>query len=240
MKTNCIISLTLNSYKRAFLLILLLALVVPSASGRSRTRNEALSAARTFLQKEKPSVAARSLAEATSFTIAYTCTDSSSSPGNALYYIVNTGNNNGFIIVSGDDRAKEILGYSDGGSFSQQHMPDDFRVWLGIYEQELKALALLPEGDPSASPIASAKAKTQSTATNAFATSVEPLLADIAWDQSAPYNIMCPNTDSAQCITGCVATAMAQVMRYHQWPITGIGSKTYKPKRLDDSLSVDF
>ncbi|HEY5570861.1 MAG TPA: Spi family protease inhibitor, partial [Bacteroidales bacterium] len=116
MKTNCILSLTLNRLKRAFLLFLLLALVVPGASGRSRTRNEALLSARSFLQKEQPSVAARSLSEATSFTIAYTCTDSARSSGNALYYIVNTGNNNGFVIVSGDDRAKEILGYSDAGS----------------------------------------------------------------------------------------------------------------------------
>jgi len=230
----------LNRLKRAFLLFLLLALVVPGVSGRSRTRNEALRSARSFLQKEQPSVAARSLAEATSFTIAYTCTDSASSSDNALYYIVNTGNNNGFVIVSGDDRAKEILGYSDGGSFSQQHLPDNFRTWLGIYEQELKALALLPEGDPSVSAATTARVQTQTTATNAFATSIEPLIADIAWNQAEPYNILCPYSDSVQCITGCVATAMAQVMRYHQWPITGTGSKTYKPDRLDDSLTVDF
>lgn len=240
MKTNVALSLTLNSLKRAFLLFILLALVVPGASGKTRTRNEALLSARSFLQREQPSVAARSLSEATSFTIAYTCTDSSRSSDNALYYIVNTGNNNGFVIVSGDDRAKEILGYSDGGSFSQQHLPDNFRTWLGIYEQELKALALLPEGDPSVSSATTARVKTQTMATNAFATSIEPLLADIAWDQAEPYNILCPYKDSAQCVTGCAATAMAQVMKYHQWPNTGTGSKTYKPDRLDDSLTVDF
>lgn len=240
MKKNDALSLTLNRLRRAFLLFTLLALVLPGASGRSRTRNEALLSARSFLQKEQPSVAARSLAEANSFTIAYTCTDSARSSDNALYYIVNTGNNSGFVIVSGDDRAKEILGYSDAGSFSQQNLPDNFRTWLGIYEQELKALALLPEGDPSVSAATTARVQTQTTATNAFATSIEPLLTDMAWDQAEPYNILCPYSDSVQCITGCVATAMAQVMRYHQWPITGTGSKTYKPKRLDDSLSVDF
>lgn len=70
---------------------------------------------------------------------------------------------------------------------------------------------------------------------------VSPLLCDISWDQTYPYNLMTPcyvgTTHSA---TGCVATAMAQIMYYHKYPAQGAGQKTYKPETLNQTITVDF
>ena len=76
-----------------------------------------------------------------------------------------------------------------------------------------------------------------------YSTSVAPLLGGIKWDQGSPYNNLCPiinDSTSERAATGCVATAMAQVMKYHSWPVSGTGSNTYTPNWFTTSLSVDF
>ena len=71
---------------------------------------------------------------------------------------------------------------------------------------------------------------------------VAPLLGDMMWNQDEPYNDMCPSYDlNARCATGCIATAMAQVMYYHRWPETGVGAHTYSPSILGGgTLTADF
>jgi len=81
-------------------------------------------------------------------TLAYTCKDSivtRSSTEKAYYYVFNIGDNNGFIIVSGDDRAKDILGYSHNGKFNSDSLPTNFSAWLNFYQKEIKALLNQPE-----------------------------------------------------------------------------------------------
>ena len=126
---------------------------------------------------------------------------------NALYYVFNVGEEDGFVIVSGDDRTPAVLGYTDSGSFSTNQMPDNMRAWLQGYADQIAWLQAHPEvenevflaGTPVKQPI-------------------EPLVATV-WNQNSPYNDLCPEYATGEkSATGCVATAMAQVMKYHEWP----------------------
>lgn len=135
----------------------------------------------------------------------------------ADFYVFNNGSRDGFIIVAGDDRAVPILGYSDSGTFDPANLPDGLKCMLEIYAQEMKYL----RNNPHAA---------QASAPQAHNAVVEPLLKS-NWDQSTPFNNLCPSDEvdgkTFQCATGCVATAAAQIMYYYKWPKAGKGSNSY-------------
>ncbi len=143
------------------------------------------------------------------------------------YYVFNRGNNEGFIIISGDSRTKKIIGYSDTGSFDVNNIPEQMRSWLSFYKEELKDLAVQPDSllkmDYSQFTLSKSKAKGAQT----FAREVRPLLGNIKFGQNLPYNNWCPVMYNQRCVTGCVATAGAQVMRYHRYPAIGTGDSHY-------------
>lgn len=120
------------------------------------------------------------------------------------YYIFNDkSRGNGFVIIAGDENISPVLGYSDRGYIDESNMPDALRYWLGAVEQ---GIALpMAKADGPASPVVAPLVKTK-------------------WYQLAPYNGMLPSTSY---LTGCVATAMAQIIKYHQWPQCGHGSGSY-------------
>lgn len=135
------------------------------------------------------------------------------------YYIVNLDDNNGYVIVSGDDRFNDILGYSDQGHVdNESDMPDALKYWLASLSSEMDY----------------AKAngyKAGEVTADSYAESVEPLLTS-KWDQGSPYNKLIPNY-----ATGCVATGIAQVMYYWKYPVHGIGSHT---NGNNTAYSADF
>lgn len=128
--------------------------------------------------------------------------------GDAYYYVFNSEGNNGFVIVSGDDRTAPVFGYSDTGSFDENNIPENMQAWLAGYVDEIKALG----ADESA---ANGKLLSAPQKAEAVKRPVAPLLTAL-WNQSSPYNDNCPQYNSKQCVTGCVATAMAQVMYYYR------------------------
>ena len=149
------------------------------------------------------------------------------------YYVFNKGKCNGFIIVSGDDKAAPVLGFSDEGTFDINNIPDGLQYWLEVYSQEMQYL----RNNPNA-PVASPRSKRS--------VSVRPLLT-CNWSQSEPYNNLCPtyieDGTTYHAATGCVATAAAQIMYYHRWPITGTGSHSYVcdvNHSGEQTLSADF
>ena len=133
---------------------------------------------------------------------------------NDAFYIFNAKDDGGYVIVSGDDRTTEILGYALQGHLDADLLPENLKWWLDSYARQIEALgtSLTPakhsgviQGDP-----------------------IAPLIT-AQWSQRAPYNYMCPDGDYVdfneegydadnRCATGCVATAMAQVMYYWKWP----------------------
>ena len=122
------------------------------------------------------------------------------------YYVFNIDEGAGFVIVSGDDRMEPVLGYSDNGSFDANHLPDHVRAWLSSYTDQLNYLNAHPQSQPM-----------RAGATSMAA--IKPML-NCQWYQKEPYNNLCeidPITEK-RCVTGCVATAMAQIMFYWKYP----------------------
>ena len=128
-------------------------------------------------------------------------------------YVFDVKDSGGFVIVSNDDRTYPILGFSESDNIDINNIPDNMRAWLQGYAKEI---AWLQQQKSTIAPPKSEKVGTHSTA------AVAPLCTS-KWNQDTPYNNLCPTYndsyyDSGKCATGCVATAMAQVMYYHKWP----------------------
>ena len=143
-------------------------------------------------------------------------------------YVFNVGDDNGFVIVSNDDRATPVLGYSDSGSFNASQMPDNMKAWLQGYADQIE---WLKQNNISA-PLR--------TVGEGF-TAIEPLMSSV-WGQNDPFNNSTPVVGGQNCVTGCVATAMAQVMYYHKWPqnATSIPGYDYSYGSLDALSSTTF
>lgn len=134
------------------------------------------------------------------------------------YYVFPNANSKGFTIVSGDDRLLEIVGYSSQGSYDENNLPEGFVSFMKAYQNLYNKVNL---GDAEAlKNLAEIKAwRYKKNASAASTSAVAPLLGNIEWDQTSPYNNMCPKYDSVHvAATGCVATAMAQVMAYYKYP----------------------
>lgn len=122
-------------------------------------------------------------------------------------YVFNAEANGGFVIVSGDDRTQSILGYADHGEVSPETMPCNMRWLLSYYEQAIVRL----DTDGNA-------AKSQNTTRSSTDKQEIATIINTQWGQGDPYNALCPVYDGQRCITGCAATAMAQVINHHRWP----------------------
>ena len=151
---------------------------------------------------------------------------------NVYLYVFNTGAN-GFVVVSGDDIANPVLGYSDEGAFDATNMPPELTYMTNGFKSDI-AYAM-EHRIPATSTIQAKWTGLKSTATFAAkATAAAAVVAPLCttkWNQSPYYNYTCPY-DAAQnskAVTGCVATAMAQVMKYWNYPATGTGSHSYTP-----------
>ncbi len=145
------------------------------------------------------------------------------------YYIYNVGEDDGFVIVSGEERAREILAYSDCGSFSLDNT--ESLAWLSIYENELQALE-----ENVAQGI-------QSSAVTFSSERINPLIVS-KWDQGNPYNLLCPidlaGDGCSRSLTGCVATAVSQLMYYYRYPKYATGSVTYWDWIQSMNRTMDF
>ena len=136
----------------------------------------------------------------------------SSSDLNSLYAF-NVGQNEGYVIVSGDDDLPTILGYSDSGSINMDSLPSNMKYWLDEYEDQiLHYQNYQHKKRKKANPVGSLSAYPE----------IQPLLTS-KWNQYYPYNESCPDFfNGEKCITGCVATAMAQIMYYHRLKSTNV------------------
>lgn len=126
----------------------------------------------------------------------------------AYFYVFNNDRNNGFMIVSADDRVIPVLGYSDNGSLDMEKLPPNMKYWLEEYGRQIQWMYDHPDRykSPYNSPSRSSDPD------------IEPMITT-KWGQSTPFNNLCPqspNDPEIRCVTGCVATAMAQIMYYHR------------------------
>lgn len=128
------------------------------------------------------------------------------------FYVFSGTQGKGYVIVAGDDRMPDIVGYSTNDTFDTNNLPDGLKAFLQLYDETLAAVE--NEDARVVSDIKKAKANQKKHAV------VAPLLEDISWAQEMPFNAMCPTSYDSHCLTGCVPTAMAQIMRYHKYPQT--------------------
>lgn len=184
------------------LLILLLTLTFTSATFAEKvTKQQALEKAQFFFKNKRLESTTKNLARGTE-------TNNMSDATQEDYYVFNAENNGGFVIISGDDRTPEVLGYADNGRIDMENLPPNLKEWLDEYSKQMKTLETVENTGTRAR--IRALSSTPKMA-------IEPLITT-KWGQGNPYNNQCPEIDGKHCVTGCVATAMAQIMYYHKWP----------------------
>ena len=141
----------------------------------------------------------------------------SSNPEPQAYYVFNVNSDDGFIIVSGDDSTMPILGWCDHGSFDEATMPENMRALLEAYAEELLSVQSLALSDVSISGNVSQQSTFNTQQPVAVKEAIAPMLTT-RWNQGSPFNQLCPyylnDTNNKHCMTGCVATSMAQVLAY--------------------------
>jgi len=138
------------------------------------------------------------------------------------FYVFNDKHSKGFVVVSGDDTMGEILAYGDNGTLDTLNANPGVKFLLQAYRERFAQLQQTPAATHPA--------------TRAMPTykAVAPLLS-CKWNQNEPYN-----KKTGYNYTGCVATAVAQVMYYHKWPIQGKGENTYTVSSDNKVKHADF
>lgn len=184
--------------KRTILLLLSVIIsIVVMADGITKEQAETI--ARQFVNQQQPAVQGRQMKMAAKrqlpVNVAY--------DANA-YYVFNIGSNNGYVMVSGSDLTPQVLGYASEGCFNEENMPDNMKAWLDGYADQIAY-------------IERTMGRNQAPTLRKTSAAIDPLLTS-TWNQSAPYNNKCPTVSGHRTVTGCVATALAQVLNYYKYP----------------------
>ena len=158
--------------------------------------------------------------------------------GQNTFYTINF-KGGGFVIVSADDNVNPILGWSDTDSLPANTDNENLKYWLEKYNQQIY-YSINQQINNSTNQL-----KWNNILQNTFIekskNSVTPFLTT-KWDQGQYYNTSCPidsKGPDGHVVTGCVATALAQIMKYNNCPAHGTGSYTYTAYPYG-SLSADF
>ena len=134
----------------------------------------------------------------------------------SAYYVYNIGSGRGYVMISGDDLLPEVIAYADDGAFlPDEEQPEHMASFLAQVRAALHAL--VERGKPVEMP----------RTTQLRPEGVAPLLGDIQWGQGYPFNTLCPEKEGGRSVVGCVATALAQILRYYRWPNQGEGICAY-------------
>ncbi len=143
--------------------------------------------------------------------------------GNNTIYLFDS--KDGFIVTPADDALPALLGYGDSPMYdSAGNLPIGFSEWLQYMSQSVSEAAV------SGNSIAVAPSVGEAIAP----------LCTTAWGQHEPFNTECPEYNGEKCLSGCVATAMAQVMKYHNWPAQGKDELEYHAEKISTDIYTDF
>lgn len=153
---------------------------------------------------------------------------------NTYYVVVKTDETGrdtlpGFMLIADCNNIPTLLAFDENSRFSSRSLPPHVKSWINAY----KSLTL----NSSNTKIEFENWKKASQTDNE---DVKPLLGNREWGQDNPYNLLCPTIQGKHCPTGCVATALSQIMSYHQWPLSGTGSITYTTSSNKLDVSCDF
>lgn len=180
--------------------------------GQEISQEEAMSLGMDFMSNkyEESELKTRSHLTNVQYELAYTAEKN----GEICFYVFNR-IGGGFVIVSANKRDEHsILGYSTVGYFNYDNLNATAKFFIDSY----KSIRENKEISPTTLSTNNIQKLTKS---------VNPLLGNISWGQDYPFNLLCPEINGERCVTGCIATAMAQLMYYHQWPQRGNGIISY-------------
>lgn len=200
--------------KRTTTILIAICVSALFANGKQISQNAALSAARKYSRTGQVAPAKNLRSDKTN---------------NAPYYAFNL--EQGYVIVSGDDEMTELVGYAENGFFDAENIPPQMQLWLDGYAEYVAA-------------VQSGKAKARKILlSDSPSVVVEPLVTT-KWNQDAPFNNFAPeytddNNNTQRCATGCAATAMAQIMKFHNWPEQGVGHYSYEHQSFG-TISSNF
>jgi hypothetical protein len=221
--------------KQKLLLIGLLIVVGISTFAKQIDENTAKQVGRNFLSAKTNSP---NLKSATNLKLIYKANSQNSNLASSnqpatLFYVLNSGSY-GFVIVAGDDNVSPILGYSDKGAFDPDKIPQNVQKWLEGYKKEIRNV--IEKNIPANQEIIDEwkHMKNGDALIASSSSGVNPLI-QTQWDQAPYYNSLCPDGS----VTGCVATAMAQIMKYWEYPATGSGFHSYNHRNYG-TLSSNF
>lgn len=200
-----------------------------SMSVLARTPQEAANIASQFISQSHTAAIPRMqrAAAATNIThpVKLVYTQYQSDNTTPAVFVFNSQDTEGFVLVSAEDNARAILGYSDYGTFDQNDIPENMQFWLTMYANELARATSIPRqvGGKINDPLPN----------------IEPILGETIWGQNKPFNNLCPVINGERSVAGCVATAISQVMYAHKHPKQGQGSYSYRIGK-EITISEDF
>jgi hypothetical protein len=202
--------------QRKWILLLLSLLTTLVVWAQPITEQEAAERALQFINKHIPSSHARAMTRGNSPQML----EAVKVEAEKIYAFNVDGG--GYVIASGDSRTLPVLGYSASGSIDWADMPENMRAWLKGYDEAIATLGSSTTDFADGNLLTANGKQTSSTRLPRIA--IEPLITT-QWNQAAPYWNKIPlyegdNPDKhgKNCMTGCVATAMAQIMKFHEWP----------------------
>lgn len=200
--------------KRTTTILIAICVSALFANGKQISQNAALSAARKYSRTGQVAPAKNLRSDKTN---------------NAPYYAFNL--EQGYVIVSGDDEMTELVGYAENGFFDAENVPPQMQLWLDGYAEYVAA-------------VQSGKAKARKILLSDLPSVVVEPLVTTKWNQDAPFNNFAPeytddNNNTQRCATGCAATAMAQIMKFHNWPEQGVGHYSYEHQSFG-TISSNF
>ena len=163
--------------------------------------------------------------------------------GYSEFFIFNNTAGKGYVIMAADDCVTPILGYSYENNFDDGELPPNFKAWLDGYAEQIRA-AVAIKAQATAEIRSDWECLRQSKPLPIKSEKAVSPLVQTKWNQAPYYNAQCPYDDNAnvRTVTGCVATAMAQIMKYWSYPMHGLGNHSYVPSSHPEygTLYVDF
>ncbi len=227
---------------------LIIGLLCTSIITWARTPQEACAVASAFIQAQNEAKGERLKAKGERIPVELAFTQYQVDQTTPAVYVFNS-TDEGFVLVSAEDEARAVLGYSDNGRFDANNIPENMQFWLQMYADELRRLGeeakgavsdRSEKGDEEKKAIRrEAKGERLETSAETYPT-ISPILGKTIWGQGEPFNNKCPEINGERTATGCVATALSQIMYVHKYPTKGTGSYSYTTETKKLEVSADF
>ena len=208
--------------------------ILASSSIFARTPQEAMEIARLFISQQQSMGAAQHVVAGYDIELAYTQFQANQTT--PAIFVFNNNDDNGFVLVSAEDDARTILGYSDQGHFDKENVPENMQFWLQMYADELARY----EANKPILQAGQASMGGKKHVASATYPTITPILGTVEWGQGTPFNNKCPQINGERAVTGCVATALSQIMYAHKYPTKGTGSHSYTSETEELTVSANF